>query len=154
MSSISTTSSPNNSNNGFQKCNKIRHIVRLRQMLRRWRNKAAQRRIPSDVPAGHVAVTVGSNSRRFVVRASYLNHPVIRKLLVQAEEEFGFVNQTGPLSIPCDEYLFEEIIRFLNRSDSKGRFVNLEDFQRSSFCHVGFRGSLADSRPLLEKSVW
>ncbi|KAL2894769.1 Auxin-induced protein 6B [Bienertia sinuspersici] len=124
-------------------------------MLRRWRNKAAQtqalrRRIPTDVPSGHVAVTVGSNSRRFVVRASYLNHPIIRKLLAQSEEEFGFVNQTGPLNIACDEKVFEDIIRFLNRSD--GRFVNLEDFQRSSYC----RGALTDSRPLLEKekSVW
>ncbi|KNA16079.1 hypothetical protein SOVF_092000 [Spinacia oleracea] len=140
--------------NGLPKCNKIRHIVRLRQMLRRWRSKAAQRRIPSDVPAGHIAVTVGCNSRRFVVRASYLNHPVLRKLLVQAEEEYGFTNQIGPLSIPCDEKVFEEIIRFLNRSDSNGRFVNLEDFQRSSYCHVGFRGPRADSHPLLEKSVW
>lgn len=142
------------SGNVFPKCNKIRHIVRLRQMLRRWRNKAAQRRIPSDVPAGHVAVTVGSNSRRFVVRASFLNHPVFRKLLVQAEEEYGFTNQTGPLCIPCDEKVFEEILRFMNRSDSNARFVNLEDFQRSSYCHVGFRGTLNDSRPLLEKSVW
>lgn len=134
--------------NGFPKCNKIRHIVRLRQLLRRWRNKAAQRRIPSDVPSGHVAVTVGSNSRRFVVRASYLNHPVFRKLLVQAEEEYGFCNQGGPLCIPCDEKVFEDILRFLNRSD--GRFVNLEDFQRSSYC----RRAITDSRPLLEKSVW
>ncbi|KAK9725375.1 hypothetical protein RND81_05G139600 [Saponaria officinalis] len=135
----------------FSKCCKIRHIVRLRQMLKRWRNKAAQRRIPSDVPAGHVAVSVGSTARRFVVRATYLNHPIIRKLLAEAEEEFGFGNQTGPLSIPCDEFLFEEIIRFLNRSES-ARFVNLEDFQKN-YCHVGLR-SLADSRPLLEKEVW
>ncbi|CBI19834.3 unnamed protein product, partial [Vitis vinifera] len=27
---------------GFGKCSKIRHIVRLRQMLRRWRHKAAE----------------------------------------------------------------------------------------------------------------
>ncbi|XP_057518074.1 auxin-induced protein 6B-like [Amaranthus tricolor] len=140
--------------NGFPKRNTIRHIVRLHQMLRRWRNKAAQRRIPSDVPSGHLAVTVGSNGRRFIVRATYLNHPVFRKLLVQAEEEYGFSNQTGPLSIPCDENVFEEILRFMNRSDSTARFVNLEDFQRSNHCHVGFQSSLTDSRPLLEKSVW
>ncbi|KMS99644.1 hypothetical protein BVRB_1g022130 [Beta vulgaris subsp. vulgaris] len=147
MSAAGSTSS-------YSKCNKIRHIVRLRQMLRRWRNKAAQRRIPSDVPAGYVAVTVGSNSRRFVVRATFLNHQVFRNLLVQAEEEYGYTNQAGPLFIPCDEKVFEDILRFFNRSDSNGRFVNLEDFQRSSYCHVGFRGALADSHPLLEKSVW
>ncbi|XP_052201635.1 auxin-induced protein 6B [Diospyros lotus] len=144
-------------------CSKIRHIVRLRQMLRRWRKKAAaagaRRAAPPDVPAGHVAVCVGSNCRRFVVRATYLNHPVFRKLLVLAEEEYGFANTAGPLAIPCDESLFEEILRFLSRSESTGRFANLEDFQR--YCHLGFRSSLdswPESRPLLhgltDESVW
>ncbi|KAJ6306363.1 hypothetical protein OIU78_021640, partial [Salix suchowensis] len=38
---------------GQAKCAKIRHIVRLRQMLRHWRNKArmSANRIPSDVPS-------------------------------------------------------------------------------------------------------
>ncbi|KAJ4821810.1 hypothetical protein Tsubulata_034227 [Turnera subulata] len=132
---------------GFGKCSKIRHIVRLRQMLRRWRNKArmsslsaAASRAPSDVPAGHVAVCVGSSCTRFVVRATYLNHPIFKKLLVQAEEEYGFANQ-GPLAIPCEESVFEEVIRYISRSDQSGkdstRFVNFEDFQR--YCHVGLR---------------
>ncbi|EXB58393.1 hypothetical protein L484_005120 [Morus notabilis] len=151
--------------NGFAKCSKIRHIVRLRQMLRRWRNKAREsaNRIPSDVPAGHVAVCVGSSCRRFVVRATYLNHPVFKKLLVQAEEEYGFGNSHGPLVIPCDESLFEEVLRYISRSDSgnsSSRFLNLEDFQR--YCHVGVRRSnldfWADSRPLLhglsDKTIW
>lgn len=144
-------------------CSKIRHIVKLRQMLRRWRKKAAMSssRIPSDVPAGHVAVSVGTNCRRFVVRATYLNHPVFKKLLVQAEEEYGFTN-TGPLAIPCDESVFEDLIRFLSRSDSKhtARFTNIEDFQR--YCHVGIRSKRdlwTEARPLLqglsaEKSLW
>ncbi|GMN35739.1 hypothetical protein TIFTF001_005490 [Ficus carica] len=141
---------------GFSKCSKIRHIVRMRQMLRRWRNKArvSANRIPSDVPAGHVAVCVGSSCRRFVVRATYLNHPVFKKLLVQAEEEYGFANSHGPLAIPCDESLFEEVLRHISRSDSSGnssRFLNLENFK--GYCHVGVRtGDLdlwADSRPLL-----
>ncbi|PON93863.1 Small auxin-up RNA [Trema orientale] len=150
---------------GFAKCSKIRHIVRLRQMLRRWRNKAriSANRIPSDVPAGHVAVCVGSSCRRFVVRATYLNHPMFKKLLVQAEEEYGFSHH-GPLAIPCDESLFEEVLRYISRSESghssnPTRFLNLEDFQR--YCHVGIRPNLdfwSDSRPLLhglaEKSIW
>lgn len=140
-------------------CSKIRHIVRLRQMLRRWRKRAAmgsatRRSIPSDVPSGHVAVCVGAGCRRFVVRASYLNHPLFRKLLVQAEEEYGFAN-TGPLTIPCDESVFEEILRYLARAESSNsaRFANLEDFQR--YCHLDF---LPESRPLLDgfidKSIW
>ncbi|KAI3446208.1 hypothetical protein Pfo_002873 [Paulownia fortunei] len=132
------------------KCNKIRHIVRIRQMLRSWRkkatSKAASHRLPSDVPAGHVAVCVGSSCRRFIVRATYLNHPIFRRLLIQAEEEYGFSNCSGPLAIPCDESLFEEILRFVSRGDP----VN-SDFQRC--CHVGIRNENPDffgeSRPLL-----
>ncbi|KAF8410473.1 hypothetical protein HHK36_003002 [Tetracentron sinense] len=144
---------------GVEKCSKIRHIVRLRQMLRRWRNKAAfafrltagRNCIPSDVPVGHVAICVGTSCRRFVVRATYLNYPVFKKLLVQAEEEYGFANQ-GPLAIPCDESLFEEILRFLSESESSNssRFVNHEDFKR--YCHVGIRNNLEffpESQPLL-----
>ncbi|KAK5831660.1 auxin-induced protein 6B-like [Gossypium arboreum] len=137
---------------GLGKCCKIRHIVRLRQMLRRWRNKSrmSASRIPSDVPAGHVAVCVGTSCRRFVVRATYLNHPIFKRLLIQAEEEYGFTNQ-GPLAIPCDESVFEEVIRFISRSESghSGMFVNTEDFKVK--CHVG-RSKLdlwTESRPLL-----
>lgn len=142
---------------GMGKCSKIRYIVRLRQMLRRWRNKAAassaQRRLPSDVPPGHVAICVGPNYKRYIVRATLLNHPLFQKLLAQAEEEFGF-SHSGPLCIPCcDESLFEDILRFMTRSDST-RFVNLEDFQtQRSYCHLAFCNR-PDSRPLLEKSVW
>ncbi|XVF35982.1 hypothetical protein REPUB_Repub19eG0018900 [Reevesia pubescens] len=139
---------------GLGKCSKIRYIVRLRQMLRRWRNKArmsSASRIPSDVPAGHVAVCVGMSCRRFVVRATYLNHPVFKKLLIQAEEEYGFSNQ-GPLAIPCDESVFEEVIRFISRSESghSGRFVDIEDFKGNY--NVGIRSKLdlrTESRPFI-----
>nr|GMC47859.1 auxin-induced protein 6B-like [Ipomoea batatas]GMC50344.1 auxin-induced protein 6B-like [Ipomoea batatas] len=133
-------------------CSKIRHIVRLRQMLRRWRKKAARGRVPADVPTGHVAVTVGSSCKRFVVRATYLNHPVFVKLLSQAEEEYGFTN-AGPLTIPCDESLFEEALRYVARPQSNAgsaRCVNLTELQR--YCSVGLRNNLeiwTESRPLL-----
>ena len=147
------------------KCNKIRHIVRIRQMLQQWRRKAsiagaARAAAPSDVPAGHVAICVGSSSRRFIVRATYLNHPMFKMLLVQAEEEYGFANQ-GPLSIPCDEACFEEVLRVVTRSQSgnSGRFlISAEDSQRP--CHVDMRKKIeffGESRPLLhdlsDKSV-
>lgn len=126
--------------------NKISHIVRIRQMLRRWRKKAAA---SLDVPAGHVAIRVGSSSKRFLVRATYLNHPIFRKLLVQAEEEYGFVNQ-GPLTIPCDELVFEEVLRFVSAAESgdSARCVGFEDFQRCSV--QGYHKlNLVESRPLL-----
>ncbi|RAL53133.1 hypothetical protein DM860_006805 [Cuscuta australis] len=144
-------------------CSKIQKIVKLRQMLRRWRKKAAasarnRGRVPPDVPAGHVAVTVGSSCKRFVVRATYLNHPIFAILLSQAEEEYGFDN-AGPLAIPCDESLFEEILRQLARPDSSSkspaRFFSTPDFQRSRF--VGAIRTRMDpfpeSRPLLQGEI-
>ncbi|KAF3620232.1 putative GDSL esterase/lipase-like [Capsicum annuum] len=74
----------------------------LSQILQRWRKKAAttsRRRVPIDVPSGHVVITVGTNCKRYVVRATYLNHPIFKKFLSQAEEEYGFTN-SGPLAIP------------------------------------------------------
>ncbi|KAF5727847.1 indole-3-acetic acid-induced protein ARG7 [Tripterygium wilfordii] len=133
------------------KCNKIRHIVRIQQMLKLWRRKArmaAFASAPSDVPEGHVAVCVGESCRRYIVLATHLNHPIFRRLLVQAEEEYGFTN-AGPLAIPCDESVFEEIIRVVSRSNS-GRFLNLEDLPRC--CHAGIKNGLdflSESRPLL-----
>ncbi|KAF3620230.1 hypothetical protein T459_30978 [Capsicum annuum] len=134
-------------------CSKIRHIVALRQMLQRWRKKAARRCVPIDVPSGHVAITVGTNCKRYVVRATYLNHPMFKKLLSQAEEEYGFTN-SGPLAIPCGELFFEEFLSHLD--NNKSMLVNFEDFQR--YCHMDARSNLdfrGDSRPLLHtKFVW
>lgn len=61
------------------------------------------------------------------MRASHLNHPVIRNLLVKAEEEFGFANH-GPLVIPCDESVFEESIRLIARSC---RFTCTDDVKKN-----------------------
>ncbi|KVI04136.1 auxin-induced protein 6B-like [Cynara cardunculus var. scolymus] len=142
----------------IEKSSRIHHIVRVRQMLRRWRRRSSssssssRRFIASDVPAGHVAICVGANCRRFIVRASYLNHPVFQKLLMDAEEEYGFTN-TGPLMIPCEESEFEEILWFVSRpeldNNKKARcLVDLEDFQRC--CHVDYVG---ESKPLLHGRV-
>ncbi|XAR72755.1 hypothetical protein NMG60_11019498 [Bertholletia excelsa] len=107
------------------KHDKIRHIVRIQQILRRWCKKA----VPSDVPAGHVAICVGSSGKRFVVRATYLNHPDFKSLLFQAEEEYGFTNQ-GPLNLPCEESIFQETLRVVSRSDRgiSGRFASPDTF--------------------------
>lgn len=94
------------------------------------------------------------------MRAAYLNHPFFQKLLMQAEEEYGFSNQ-GPLAFPCDESVFEEVIQYISTSDSGKltRSLNLEDIQR--YCHAGIRSKIdfwPESRPLLhglaEKTNW
>ncbi|CAI8616862.1 unnamed protein product [Vicia faba] len=138
------------------KSSKIRRIVRLRQMLLRWRKKA-RLSTTSDVPEGHVAVCVGPTMRRFVVRASYLNHPIFKKLLMQAEEEYGFCND-GPLAIPCDELVFEELLRVMARPEP--RLSMIENFQKR--CHVDVRKRnssnsgfefVGESSPLLQNDL-
>lgn len=136
------------------KSDKIWRIVRIRQMLRRWRAKESLRskridegRVPSDVPAGHVAVSLVPSCNRFVLRATHLNHPIFRSLLTQAGEEYGFAN-SGPLAIPCDDSLFQEILRVVSARDSGHHLANLEE------CRLI---SMLESRPLLrglpEKSI-
>ncbi|KAK8346792.1 hypothetical protein V6Z11_A07G241600 [Gossypium hirsutum] len=91
-----------------RKYTKIHHIVRIRQMLQWWRNKArmSTRCILSDVPVGHMAIYVWTSCRRFVVR-------VFRKLLIQTEEEYEFINQ-GLLAILCDESVVEQVIQLIS----------------------------------------
>lgn len=133
---------------GLGKCSKIRHIVRLRQMLQRWRNKARlsafNRGSVPDVPAGHLAVYVGPRFRRFVFPAAHLNHPVFRKLLAQVEEMYGF-DRPGPLTFPCEEAIFEEALRFVSRSGNHDA-LHLH-------CH-GVAGQWPESRALLNESIW
>ncbi|KAE8668161.1 putative C globular stage [Hibiscus syriacus] len=152
--------------NGVGKSQKISHVVRIRHMLKKWRRKADNNRkgqAPFDVPAGHVVVCVGTGLRRYPVRTTYLNHPIFKKLLVQAEEEYGF-NNAGPLTIPCSEPFFEEILRLVSRSDSssnsgRSSFSTFEDFQRR--CRLGsknkresFSGPQPVFQPAADRSVY
>ncbi|KAD4981977.1 hypothetical protein E3N88_18648 [Mikania micrantha] len=113
----------------IEKPSRIHHIIRVRQMLRRWRRRSSssspRRLVATDVPAGHVAICVGSNFRRFVVRATYLNHPIFQKLLAEAEEEYGF-STIGTLRIPCEESEFEEILRRIKTAPSWIRLLKLK----------------------------
>lgn len=111
-----------------------------------WRKNACSgsgKKPPPDVPRGHLAVTVGEANRRFVIRADYLNHPVLQQLLQKSYEGNGF-NKSGPLAIPCDEFLFEDILHSLGGGTNP----------RKSSSHVPTKKldlSLSnDSVPLLE----
>ncbi|KAH7674402.1 Small auxin-up RNA protein [Dioscorea alata] len=93
---------------------------------------------PPDVSAGNVAVCVGISQRQFVVHATHLNHPVFCYLLSQAEEEYGFAH-SGPIVIPCDESLFEEILRCIISSPAK--LVSSDDFRCCCCCGGGATAS-------------
>ncbi|KAI3855446.1 hypothetical protein MKX03_025404 [Papaver bracteatum] len=82
-----------------------KQIVRLQSFLTRNQFSST-----TPVPKGHCAVYVGeTETKRFVVPVSYLNHPSFQILLSRAEEEFGFDHPMGVLTIPCKEAAFLDL---------------------------------------------
>ncbi|XP_022146172.1 auxin-responsive protein SAUR23-like [Momordica charantia] len=79
--------------------------------------QGASSRNKSDIPKGHIAVYVGEiQTKRFVVPVTYLNHPSFVNLLKRAEEEFGFNQPMGGLTIPCREDVFIDLTSRLHTS--------------------------------------
>ncbi|GLT66821.1 hypothetical protein SLA2020_391680 [Shorea laevis] len=75
--------------------------------------------IPKDVPRGHVALYVGKELKRFVIKITLLNHPLFQALLDCAEEAFEFA--TGPrLCIPCNETMFLTILEHVASKQDQG----------------------------------
>ena len=63
----------------------------------------------SRTPRGYLALYVGEERRRFLLKANMINHPLFAILLEKANEEFGF-DQEGAIRIPCDIAFFEHIM--------------------------------------------
>ncbi|KAL6839947.1 hypothetical protein ACP4OV_029757 [Aristida adscensionis] len=67
--------------------------------------------------AGCFSVYVGAERERFVVRAECANHPLLRRLLDDAEREYGYAAQ-GPLALPgCDVDAFLDVLWRMERGD-------------------------------------
>ncbi|KAG5137379.1 hypothetical protein JHK82_022110 [Glycine max] len=119
-----------------KKCNKIREVVRLQQILKKWKKVATASNNNNSsgskgikflkrtlsftdvsstntnqdiVPKGFLAVCVGKELKRFIIPTDYLRHQAFEMLLQEAEEEFGF-QQEGVLKIPCQVSVFEKIL--------------------------------------------
>lgn len=60
-------------------------------------------------PEGCFSVYVGEEGRRFVIKTEYVNHPLFKMLLEEAESEYGY-NSEGPLKLPCDVDLFVKVL--------------------------------------------
>ncbi|KAF5748065.1 hypothetical protein HS088_TW04G00013 [Tripterygium wilfordii] len=101
-----------------KKSNKIRDIVRLQQMLKKWKklaNSAKNITTSSNQNSNsRSAVCVGEELKRFIIPTEYLGHPAFRILLRKAEEEFGF-QQTGVLRIPYQVSVFESILKIVKK---------------------------------------
>lgn len=115
--------------------NKITDIVRLQQMLKKWKKLAIAPKsnnksikflkrtlslsntssaLSGTVPKGYIALCVGEEMKRFVIPMEYLGQRAFGVLLREAEEEFGF-EQEGVLRIPCDVSVFENILEMVEK---------------------------------------
>ncbi|KAL4571169.1 hypothetical protein LXL04_017920 [Taraxacum kok-saghyz] len=158
-----------------KKGNKISQIVRLKQVMQRWRRRCTntysftsdsetetddsrqRRRIPSP---GSLAVYVGAERRRFVIPTRFLNFPVFVALLNKAEEEFGF-QTTGGLVIPCDAIFFKNLLKVLEKNERGLCSLDLDDFtamfadlvvDSTSYCKDIDNSNYRSFTPLLQKA--
>ncbi|XP_047320668.1 auxin-responsive protein SAUR50-like [Impatiens glandulifera] len=157
-----------------KKVNKISQIVRLKQIMLKWKNLSIKRRtvlscidenhhsddFETDLsgpitPSGSVAVYVGEEHRRFVIPTRFLNLPVFVSLLDQAAEEFGFKSNRG-LSLPCEIHFFEKLIDCLENDELTYAGIELEGFLEmfvgtgDDYCNESVNGDKISTR--LQKS--
>ncbi|KAK4370123.1 hypothetical protein RND71_009598 [Anisodus tanguticus] len=137
----------------IKKVHMITQVVRLKQVVKRWKNKSLKRASilsysssDSDEPAnpgsnrrtpsGSLAVYVGPSRTRFVIPTRFLNLPVFISLLDKAEEEFGY-QRTGGLVLPCEVEYFSEILRLLDRDENRFGLFGLDELVKM-ISEVGF----------------
>ncbi|KAG8078929.1 hypothetical protein GUJ93_ZPchr0007g3851 [Zizania palustris] len=92
--------------------------------------------------AGCFSVYVGPERERFVVRAEYANHPLFRRLLDDAEREYGYASQ-GALELPCDVDAFLDALWQMEHDDDHAG--DGDEAVASPICGLRSRGS--KSRP-------
>ncbi|XP_057440194.1 auxin-responsive protein SAUR32-like [Lotus japonicus] len=76
--------------------------------LKAWMLKGASSK-GQRVPNGCFSVYVGAERQRFVVKTEFVNHPLFKMLLDEAEVEYGF-NSDGPIWLPCNVDLFYKVL--------------------------------------------
>ncbi|CAH2061246.1 unnamed protein product [Thlaspi arvense] len=129
---------------------KIKEIVKLQQILKKWRKQANASKAANNnnednsssngagsksikflkrtlsftdataVPKGYVAVSVGLEKKRYTIPTEYLSHQAFHVLLREAEEEFGF-QQAGVLRIPCEVAVFESILKIMEETTTTAK---------------------------------
>lgn len=151
----------------MKRVGKIRQIVRLKQVMLRWKHMKLRHRTDSSpssysgsgrrIPPGFIAVYVGPERKRFVIPTRFLNLPVFVGLLKKAEEEFGF-QRTGGLVLPCEVGPFGEMLRLLETDESGFRGLGLEEFLKLvseigyESCNEATSSSFRMVTPLIQKA--
>ncbi|XP_066363648.1 auxin-responsive protein SAUR50-like [Miscanthus floridulus] len=103
------------SNGATRKSLISRTLERCKSGLNRIGTAGRARSSPAAV-AGCFPVYVGPERVRFVVRAEYASHPLFRRLLDDAEREYGHVAR-GPLALPCDVDAFLDVLWHMEHGD-------------------------------------
>ncbi|KAK2391412.1 SAUR auxin-responsive protein family [Trifolium repens] len=82
-------------------------------------------------PNGCFSVYVGPQRQRFVVETKFVNHPLFKMLLDEAEVEYGFQND-GPIRLPCNVDLFYKVLAEMNNFEEVDHINEAKGF--SCFC--------------------
>ncbi|KAG5030092.1 hypothetical protein AAZX31_05G207600 [Glycine max] len=141
------------------KVDKIRQIVRLKQLMTRWKHISLRRRSsdePSAVrrpPSGFIFVYVGPERTRFAIPARFLNLALFEGLLKQTEEEFG-LRGNGGLVLPCQVPFFSNVVKYLHKDEHKYGSLSLQDFVNmlSASSSDSCKENVAVFAPLLQKA--
>ena len=99
------------------------------------------------------SVYVGPERERFVVRTECANHPLFRRLLDDAEREYGYAAQ-GPLALPgCDVDAFLDVLWQMEHDEADGG-QQLDAAASSPICGLqsGSKGRAAGYRMLSPRS--
>ncbi|KAK1357969.1 Small auxin-up RNA [Heracleum sosnowskyi] len=91
-------------------------------------------------PHGCFSVYVGPEKQRFVIKTKYVNHPLFKMLLEDAENEYGYISN-GPILLPCDVNLFYKVLAEMDSKRSEN-----EGLVRSKSCGFAY-GSCSPFNP-------
>jgi SAUR family protein len=79
------------------------------------------------MPEGCFTVYVGEARQRFVIRTEFVNHPLFRTLLEEAEEAFGYA-AAGPLTLPCDADEFVRVLEQIEEDKTSGEALAVTSY--------------------------
>ncbi|KAG9150646.1 hypothetical protein Leryth_008112 [Lithospermum erythrorhizon] len=81
-------------------------------------------------PQGCFSVYVGEERQRFVIKTRFVNHPLFKMLLEEAESKYGFTSE-GPLALPCDVNLFVKVLAEMDCDEEIVHHQCCSNFARS-----------------------
>ncbi|KAI0522631.1 hypothetical protein KFK09_005016 [Dendrobium nobile] len=89
-------------------------IFKTLQRCRSLRSRAGQ---DKALPVGWVSIRVGSEKEKFFIRTQWMNHRLFRRLLDEAEEEYGYTTK-GSLELPCSVEVFNLVLWEMDQEEA------------------------------------